>query len=97
MRPFLHQGFEIFNFSLKLLTKKNKESHLKWYILLFLAAQCQPGTFSPSGLNETSSPCQPCPKGTYSGLDGATECNACPGGTNTVGIGAENVSMCVCK
>ena len=79
------------------LTFCRQDCHFLRYILALFAAQCQPGTFSPSGLNETSSPCQPCPKGTYSGLDGTTECNACPAGTNTVGIGAQNVSMCVCK
>eukprot|EP00795_Rhopilema_esculentum_P012584 gene12584-3284_t len=58
-------------------------------------AQCKPGSFSPSGLNETSSPCQPCPKGSYSELDGRTECETCPAGTTTVSTGSQNMAQCV--
>ena len=52
--------------------------------------RCGPGNFSVTG----EAPCEPCPKGTYSGDTGATKCSPCPAGSTTRQVGSVEETAC---
>ncbi|XP_018585768.2 sushi, von Willebrand factor type A, EGF and pentraxin domain-containing protein 1 isoform X1 [Scleropages formosus] len=53
-------------------------------------AQCQPGSFSPNGLDT----CESCPLGQYQPEFGSRVCLDCPQNTSTVIRGAVNIAEC---
>ena len=52
---------------------------------------CQPGQYS----NNSISPCNLCPRGTYQPDSAATSCVSCPDGTSTATDGTTNSSQCI--
>ncbi|KAK3707600.1 hypothetical protein QZH41_017862 [Actinostola sp. cb2023] len=56
--------------------------------------QCRPGTYSDNGLQESFSPCEKCPVGTYQAIEGQSSCTPCPHGSTTNQTGSASIDSC---
>lgn len=56
----------------------------------YISVECAPGTF----LNTSTSSCDICPIGSYSGVQGMSMCTRCGPGTSTYSAGSTNIRDC---
>ena len=68
-----------------------------WYIVNLYwtsSAMCEPGSYSPSGLNDPQAPCRTCEKGYYQSKSGQTQCIPCYSKYTTSRRGSPTASEC---
>ena len=69
----------------------------KVYIVILYwisSAMCEPGSYSPSGLNDPQAPCRTCEKGFYQSKPGQTQCIPCYSKYTTSQRGSPTASEC---